>query len=239
MASTQPTREAWTATVTTAHVTAHTNANGARPAKNPATKIITYTLRRPAMARKRRSKLAELVEHLAGPPLHDEIQQTVDEIARDEHQTRVPEAGTRTHAREVRGERQVPGILVEEVADVLQLSELRGGELQARELSVDAVEHADDQRQQHADTQPPVVEQDRDHACHEQRRERDLIGVTSVGANQSHQEILEWSVEVLTGKVERALLDVVDEHRPRAPPLVGESRPRRTYGSTAPRSSGL
>ena len=45
VASTEPTREAWTATVTTAHVTAHTNANDARPAKNPATLAATSSLR--------------------------------------------------------------------------------------------------------------------------------------------------------------------------------------------------
>jgi len=83
---------------------------------------------------------------------------------------------------------------------VLELTELRGCELQARQLAIDPVEHPDHESEHHTDAQPPAQEQRGDDTRDDQGDQSDLIRRDVGRRESSYQEVLEGGVEVLPGR---------------------------------------
>src|SRR6185295_20310571 len=88
-------------------------------------------------------------------------------------------------------ERQVPRVLVNEITDVLELAESRRGELQARELAVDAVEDADDESEHEARRDVTRREEPGDGGGERQREAGDLVRRDRRRGERANEEILE------------------------------------------------
>ncbi len=143
------------------------------------------------------------------------VRQIVGYIGSTEHPRRPP-GPRRSVGSEIGAQRQIPGVFVEKIQNVLELTGFRCHALDARQFAIDSVEHLDKNGDQKPGDQPSLKKQPSDEEADHAGRQRHLIRSDRRRRQQTDQEILERRVEVGRRQVFRSLLDVVEQRRPSA-----------------------
>jgi len=169
---------------------------------------------------KAQQERAGFVQISAPAASEEHISEIVRKVESNDGQRRVPSPGGAA-CRESVPDGEVPGILVKEIEDVLQLSDPRGHQLDAGELAVHAVENLDDEGEENRRGEQTAPKQPRAEERKDGGDRRHLIRRDRSRCQEPHQEVFERRVEQQGGKILGTLVDMVEQHRLRVRGVFG------------------
>lgn len=147
------------------------------------------------------------------PPSEVDIGEVVGDV-RGAHDPRRRPGPGRPVGGKVSAEGEIPRALVEEIEDVLELAGFRRHVLDARQLTVDTVEHFNADRKDDSGQQPPIQEQPGDEEAENPGSQCHLVRRDRCRRQKTDEKVLERRIEIGRRQILRPLLDVIEEHAP-------------------------